>query len=115
MKLTGRQSTNVEDRRQIIANPSHSNPMAGALGRLNAEDNVNNSAELNRMGKNAKAMGKKNPLYEALKSMDKGVIQDRQARKKALKAGANPAIPIPTPRPDPNSKQPTLFRNNSKG
>lgn len=115
MNLKGRrQSSNIIDRTQSSSDTApHSNPIAGAIARLNGMANQDNTIE---MSAKAKAMGKKNPLYSALKSMDKGIIQDHQAKRKARKMGQDPSIPIPTPRPDPTAPQPKVLRyNNDKG
>lgn len=107
MKLTGRQSNNIEDRSMDTSiYAPHRNP---ALNKsINDARNAEANARLNQDAQNAKEWGKKNPAYDTLQSMDKW---------KAPPPMKDASIPIPTPRPDPSDPKPTIFTDpyNKKG
>lgn len=106
MKLTGRQSKNVEIAPGKMAQDApHGNPFTGAMGQLRAREKFDATiTNLNDAGR-AKRLGDKNPMAKALKGMDKPFKRDKNA-----------AIPIPTERPDPKKpyKKPTVFTNEYK-
>lgn len=101
MKLTGRQSKNVEIAPSRSAQEApHSNPFQGARGKLYEQDIAFGRLQHQMNLSRAKELGKKNPMYKALKGMDKPFKRDKNA-----------AIPMPTPRPDPSKpyKKPTVM------
>lgn len=108
MLKTGRQSTNVIDRRgDTSVSAPHKNPFTNPIINTSRQKD-NTMTELGDRLRVQKAERDKsgNPFSKMVQDMPKGVKQDQAAALKARKAGGSPAIPIPTPSPGPNSPLP---------
>jgi hypothetical protein len=98
MKLSGRQSTNIEDRREdtsIYAPHRDPNSIAAVNRSREAELKATQASDAQRV----KDLGKNNPMAGVLAGMDR----------EYHKARAHPAsnkkwIPVPTERPDPEEE-----------